>query len=207
MSSIWTIHLKQVWKLVSPPKQMVSLMRPNLLSKSLNAIGGGLGHGSSRTLALWNVERCRFMCSKASEGNEGVKGGAASEARDTICAPSTEQTGEGEPLSALGTGARTPERLLMAFTCTVCNVRSARMFSKKSYEEGVVIITCPGCKNNHLIADRLGWFDDESIDIESIMREKGEEVVFIKDIDGGGTFQLADRNQQKKEESTKENGE
>mmetsp|Transcript_29311 Transcript_29311/g.54876 ORF Transcript_29311/g.54876 Transcript_29311/m.54876 type:complete len:85 (-) Transcript_29311:701-955(-) len=76
------------------------------------------------------------------------------------------------------------ERMLIAFTCTVCNTRSARTFSKKSYEEGVVIVTCPGCKNHHLIADRLGWFDDASVDITTIMQEKGEEVVYIRDADG-----------------------
>mmetsp|Transcript_33091 Transcript_33091/g.46197 ORF Transcript_33091/g.46197 Transcript_33091/m.46197 type:complete len:186 (-) Transcript_33091:187-744(-) len=94
-------------------------------------------------------------------------------------------------LQALGTGARSNERMMIAFTCNVCETRSARMFSKKSYEEGVVIITCPECKSNHLIADRLGWFDDESVDIETIMREKGQEIIHIKDSDGGGSFQLA----------------
>ena len=34
------------------------------------------------------------------------------------------------------------------------------MFSKHSYEKGVVIIQCDGCKGNHLIADNFGWFDE-----------------------------------------------
>eukprot|EP00465_Bigelowiella_longifila_P012216 CAMPEP_0185264038 /NCGR_PEP_ID=MMETSP1359-20130426/17055_1 /TAXON_ID=552665 /ORGANISM="Bigelowiella longifila, Strain CCMP242" /LENGTH=176 /DNA_ID=CAMNT_0027851999 /DNA_START=371 /DNA_END=900 /DNA_ORIENTATION=+ len=93
-------------------------------------------------------------------------------------------------LQALGTGARSNERMMIAFTCNVCETRSARMFSKKSYEEGVVIITCPECKSNHLIADRLGWFDDESVDIETIMREKGQEIIHIKDSDGGGVIPI-----------------
>ncbi len=41
---------------------------------------------------------------------------------------------------------------------------------------GVVIITCPGCKHNHLIADHLGWFDDDPQTIETILASKGEEV-------------------------------
>jgi hypothetical protein len=37
-------------------------------------------------------------------------------------------------------------------------------------------VRCPGCENLHLVADRLGWFDEESVDIEKIMKEKGETV-------------------------------
>lgn len=46
----------------------------------------------------------------------------------------------------------------MVFTCSKCNTRAAKAFSKKSYQEGVVIVDCPGCHSKHLIADHLGWF-------------------------------------------------
>ena len=46
------------------------------------------------------------------------------------------------------------------FKCKVCNTRNAQSFSKKSYEEGVVIVKCSNCGSNHLIADNLGWFED-----------------------------------------------
>jgi hypothetical protein len=50
--------------------------------------------------------------------------------------------------------------------------------SKKAYNHGVVIIKCSGCKNNHLMADHLGWFDSTKKvgTIEDIMKEKGESV-------------------------------
>jgi protein import protein ZIM17 len=50
--------------------------------------------------------------------------------------------------------------------------------SKQAYNTGVVIITCSGCKNKHLIADHLGWYDSQKSagTIEDIMREKGEGV-------------------------------
>eukprot|EP00124_Ichthyophonus_hoferi_P003106 Ihof_evm2s250 gene=Ihof_evmTU2s250 len=52
-----------------------------------------------------------------------------------------------------------PQRHI-AFTCNVCKERVGKTFSRRSYTHGVVIITCPGCNNRHLIADNLGWFND-----------------------------------------------
>lgn len=66
--------------------------------------------------------------------------------------------------------------MVIVFTCTVCETRAARKMSKKSYYEGVVIIRCPGCQNHHLIADRLGYFEDESTDVESLLKARGEVV-------------------------------
>ena len=47
------------------------------------------------------------------------------------------------------------------------------MFSKSTYETGVVIIRCPGCNGDHLIADRLGWFGEPG-SIEDYFRQQGE---------------------------------
>ena len=40
----------------------------------------------------------------------------------------------------------------------------------------VVLIRCEGCDNLHLIADNLGWFRDEGVNIEQLMKEKGKKV-------------------------------
>ncbi|ORY12624.1 DNL zinc finger-domain-containing protein [Clohesyomyces aquaticus] len=62
------------------------------------------------------------------------------------------------------------------FTCKKCNTRSSHRVSKQGYHHGTVLITCPGCKNRHLISDHLKIFSDKSVTIEDILREKGQVV-------------------------------
>ena len=74
--------------------------------------------------------------------------------------------------------------LMMMYTCAVdgCNTKQARTFSKNSYNNGVVLVRCEGCNNLHLIADNLGWFEADGkykgnkVNIESILKDKGESV-------------------------------
>lgn len=72
--------------------------------------------------------------------------------------------------------------LTLVFTCRVCKTRAARQFSHHAYTKGIVILQCPGCDNNHLIADNLGWFD-KGRNIEEIMQKKGETIQTIKSRD------------------------
>src|ERR1700722_7941095 len=92
-------------------------------------------------------------------------------------------------------------RLSLTFTCTVpaCETRSSHTFTRRSYEKGIVLVQCPGCKNryvciqnhrcpvsdilcsSHLIADHLGWFKESTDDgklrtIEDVLRARGERV-------------------------------
>lgn len=76
-----------------------------------------------------------------------------------------------------------PDRHLhLVYTCSKCDTRAVKSFSKTAYERGVVIITCPGCDARHLIADNLGWFGEER-NIEQILAKKGVPSAKITDAD------------------------
>ena len=64
----------------------------------------------------------------------------------------------------------------ITFTCKPCSHRSTHRFTKQAYHHGTVLITCPSCKNRHIIADHLKVLRDQSITIEDLMREKGQLV-------------------------------
>lgn len=64
----------------------------------------------------------------------------------------------------------------LTFTCNVCKTRSSHRLSKQGYHHGTVLISCPDCKNRHLISDHLKIFSDKSVTIEDLMREKGSLV-------------------------------
>ena len=78
----------------------------------------------------------------------------------------------------------------MMYTCDHkgCNTKQARTFSKDSYYFGVVLVRCDGCNNLHLVADNLGWFEQDgvyrgkSINVETLLKNKGLHVhKFISD--------------------------
>ncbi|WQF84581.1 Putative mitochondrial import protein TIM15 [Colletotrichum destructivum] len=62
------------------------------------------------------------------------------------------------------------------FTCVPCDTRSRHKVSKQGYHHGSVLITCPSCRNRHVISDHLGIFGDRKVTVEDLMREKGRLV-------------------------------
>lgn len=92
-------------------------------------------------------------------------------------------TGNAAHPSIAGTKAR--EAYLFVYTCKVCGERSERKISKRAYHHGVVLVKCPGCDKNHLVADNLKWFEDEAVNVETILKARGE-AVFTGTLAGTG---------------------
>ena len=77
------------------------------------------------------------------------------------------------------------KKLAIIYTCKVCNTRGAKKFTEQAYRNGLVMIRCPGCQNLHLIADRLGVFDDSpgGWDIQKYLESIGETVKSVTNDD------------------------
>lgn len=60
----------------------------------------------------------------------------------------------------------------ITFTCKPCFGRSTHHISKQAYYHGTVLITCPHCKNRHVITDHLRVFNDKAKSLEDILMER-----------------------------------
>jgi DNL zinc finger len=72
------------------------------------------------------------------------------------------------------------KKLAIVYTCTICNTRSMKQFTERAYNHGVVIVKCPTCQNQHLIADRIGYFPeahdpetDSGFDLTTVAKQYG----------------------------------
>jgi transcription elongation factor Elf1 len=121
-----------------------------------------------------------------------VDGTAESGTSDTTTAKSEDTiqivVNVADELAIPGTekGSRT---LALVFTCAICNTRSVKQFTEQAYSHGVVIVTCPSCKKQHLIADRLGYFADDdgkTFDLDTLAERTGHSMKRVTQEDGSG---------------------
>lgn len=62
------------------------------------------------------------------------------------------------------------------FRCGQCNTQAIRSFTKNAYHHGVVLLRCEGCDNIHLVADNLGWFEDNPTNLDNLGEGKVQKV-------------------------------
>jgi protein import protein ZIM17 len=132
-----------------------------------------MADGDARALAFAEAQAERAATREAARRRQDAEMLAAATAKATVPADDNEQ-----PPELRG-------NLGIVFTCTKCETRAAKVFTKAAYKKGIVLIQCPGCDGLHLIADNQGVFSDEgkkSITIEDIAAEKG---ISLKRIDDG----------------------
>jgi protein import protein ZIM17 len=75
----------------------------------------------------------------------------------TEASPSTVPQHQAKPKPHAPPGPRRPPQpeYEMTFTCKPCSTRSTHRVSKQGYHHGSVLITCPECRNRHVISDHL----------------------------------------------------
>ena len=76
------------------------------------------------------------------------------------------------------------DKMILVYTCKVCESRSAKKITKHAYTHGCVVVRCGGCDNLHLIADRKGLFEDGNWDIKQYLESHGESVTVVTDDTG-----------------------
>ncbi|KAI0358253.1 zf-DNL-domain-containing protein [Trametes cingulata] len=158
----------------------------------------GVARAAPQAPTPWALRALRFPATSRtlSSSSHSAKDRAAAAAEPHTHAEEQPASSEASPTSSepqTHLSFKMPEqRLSLTFTCTVeaCHTRSTHQFTRRSYERGIVIVQCPGCKNRHLIADHLGWFKESTKDgklktVEDLVRAKGEKVKRGRLEDGG----------------------
>ncbi|PKS06481.1 hypothetical protein jhhlp_007229 [Lomentospora prolificans] len=66
-----------------------------------------------------------------------------------------------------------PNYYQLHFTCVPCGTPSVHNISKQGYHHGSVLVSCPECRNRHVISDHLNIFGDRKVTVEDLVRENG----------------------------------
>ncbi|KAI1426597.1 DNL zinc finger-domain-containing protein [Xylaria sp. FL1777] len=90
--------------------------------------------------------------------------------------PAQDDASSSSPADATTRRKQLEPHYQLTFTCVPCTHRSTHVVSKQGYHRGSVLITCPSCRNRHVISDNLNIFGDRQITVEELLREKGQLV-------------------------------
>lgn len=165
---------------------LTSIRRKRLLPKRNlcfeNIFGSNIAHDFHKRHTLQSSSSffaTQHFCSSGKTGNENDEDKSFLSKNDLrLALQAMENKSDSNSFSDIPGAEKGGKKLAIIYTCKVCNTRSAKKFTQQSYEKGLVMVRCPNCKNLHLIADRLGVFDDskDGWDIETYLRSMGDKV-------------------------------
>jgi protein import protein ZIM17 len=153
-------------------------------TRNTNIVTTGTLASSSNCYGIQQVACCSSHAKDTNTDADTSKAINSDENDNSTLSASSEieESTESKPYEIPG-AQKGGRKLAIVFTCTVCDTRSAKQFTEQAYTNGVVLVRCPGCENLHLIADRLGYFQEEHWDLESLVQQKGEKVRTVTDDD------------------------
>ena len=157
-------------------------LRPNRTMHHLarTAARSATRRTASRRLPAWPLRRAALSRSAA----DGPAAAATTAATTATTAPAATTPAPAPTPWSDVPGIKRGRTMAIVFTCGVCDTRSAKTFSKLAYDKGVVIAKCPKCEGQHLIADRLGFFDEsrgagQGWDVAGELSARGEAVKLV----------------------------
>ena len=99
-----------------------------------------------------------------------------SDLNTTLTAPASPSSPSPQE-SALSSPTSNHPAYVIFFTCKPCSNRSGpHRVTKQGFHKGTTLITCPSCKNRHVVSDHLRIFTDEGGDLVDIMQRHGEKL-------------------------------
>ena len=115
----------------------------------------GVTRAASRTPTAWALRNVRFPTNTRALSASPIRSHNTSSKPPGTNERLPQSPDASESTSEVQThlSFQMPEpRLSLTFTCTVeaCHTRSTHQFTRRSYEKGIVIVQCPGCKNRYV---------------------------------------------------------
>lgn len=146
-------------------------MAAKILPSSLRALARSSGSRNAFFQRISSAPPSRTIRAAAPFSGPTTTGTTSRRFAHTIPRPAAANASDAAPKVAAQTDA--PPSYELTFTCIPCGERSAHRVSKQGYHHGSVLITCPSCRNRHVISDHMGIFGKDKKTVEDLLREKG----------------------------------